>query len=175
MNENEYMRKANASRANSHYLYSERRIRNLIKIFIEYHVPKQYYNFGGYKEQSVCFEKEASRWIVYIGERGNKYDVKKYVDLKMACLDMIGRVSDTDEQEAKMKSAFQLKKFSNNSPRLFRVSTKYCTNRTNNCPRRMKPEELEKMISTDESIKESVKQRKGFALKRTRKIRRKVY
>lgn len=69
-------------------------------------IPVELYSIGGYREESFCIEKQLNNWIVYIGERGNKHDIKYFYNAKQACLELISRVSESDEQEKLIKYIF---------------------------------------------------------------------
>lgn len=63
-------------------------------------------SLDGYAEESVCMEKEGKEYIVYIGERNNKYDLRKYTKIIPAFGDIISRLSETDKEETKLKREF---------------------------------------------------------------------
>lgn len=69
-------------------------------------IPSYSYHIGGYAEESVCLERVANGWDVYIGERGNRYEVMSYSDLKSACIRVFDQVAESGRQFQKMYHAF---------------------------------------------------------------------
>ena len=69
-------------------------------------IPRQYYSLEGYSEEAICMEKNNKNYIVYNGERGNKYDVSKYSNISKALLKLISEVTETYAQEEKVVEAF---------------------------------------------------------------------
>ncbi len=62
--------------------------------------PGHYFGFGEYCEEALCIEKTSDGWIVYNGERGNKYNVAKCDTVLYACMTLIRRkVRDIKEIE----------------------------------------------------------------------------
>ncbi len=70
-------------------------------------IPSIYYNLDGYSEEAVCIEQNDNYWMVYNGERGNKYNVRKYKNVQDACLDLILRISESEEEERKIQYSFK--------------------------------------------------------------------
>lgn len=66
-----------------------------------------FYSFEGYVEEAICMEKDGKKYIVYGGERGNKYNVKKYRSIGKAFRDIISRVTESHEQEEKVAKDFR--------------------------------------------------------------------
>lgn len=71
-------------------------------------IPLGYYSFEEFSEESICIEQEHDKWIVYLGERGKKHDITEYTDVIEACMDMIERLAESDDQEREMKHNFLL-------------------------------------------------------------------
>ena len=69
-------------------------------------IPHHLFCVGRYAEESVCVEKTNDGWIVYDGERGNKYDLVKCERLVDACLQVFNRTAESDEQYKKMMAEF---------------------------------------------------------------------
>ena len=61
----------------------------------------------GYVEEAVCMEKRENEYIVYEGERGNKYNLKKHTKIISAFCDIISRLAESDEEEGKIKNEFK--------------------------------------------------------------------
>lgn len=49
-------------------------------------VPKSYYRIGAYGEEALCILSENNRWIVFEGERGQRYCVHEFEKESEACL-----------------------------------------------------------------------------------------
>jgi len=49
-------------------------------------IPKSYYRIGSYGEEALCILAENSRWIVFEGERGQRYNVHFFDSEQDACL-----------------------------------------------------------------------------------------
>lgn len=69
-------------------------------------IPSSYYSFFGYAEEAVCLEQLTHSFLVYIGERCNKEDSRKHLDIVSACYDIISRLSDSESQEKRLKNKF---------------------------------------------------------------------
>lgn len=75
---------------------------------LENNISRELYSIGVYREESFCIEEKNSEWIVYVGERGKKHDIKSFKDAREACYELIARVSESDEEERKVKYLFDL-------------------------------------------------------------------
>ncbi len=97
--ENKNIKKANAVESQC--------IKSLKKIMCRFEIPIQYYGILGYKEDAICLDKNNDcEWSVYEAERGNHYNSRLYEDLRLACLDLIGRISESEIQKEEMLNAF---------------------------------------------------------------------
>lgn len=54
---------------------------------------KSEYKIGGYQESSVCMETSDNSWIVYNGERGNRYNVVDCDTVLRACLGVMRKLA----------------------------------------------------------------------------------
>lgn len=61
-------------------------------------IPTSYYSLFGYAEEAVCLEPLNHSFLVYIGQRCNKEDSREHLDIVSACLDVISRLSESNEQ-----------------------------------------------------------------------------
>ena len=52
-------------------------------------------------------EKEGNEYIVYEGERGNKYNLKRYPKILSAFCDIISRLAESDEEESGIQNEFK--------------------------------------------------------------------
>lgn len=48
-------------------------------------IPKSYYRIGLYGEEALCILVENNRWIVFEGERGQRYNVHFFDSEQDAC------------------------------------------------------------------------------------------
>lgn len=71
-------------------------------------IKNDFYSVGKYKEEAACIENDETGWIVYEGERGQRHNARKYMDGSEACHDLISRVSESDEQEERIKLFFDV-------------------------------------------------------------------
>lgn len=60
------------------------------------------YSFNGYKEDAVCLQEDNDNWLVYVGYRNKKDDLKSYSNIVEACLEMIRII--TGGNSSKIKS-----------------------------------------------------------------------
>ena len=64
------------------------------------------YHIGGYQEAAVCIQSCSDGWIVYNGERGNRYAEVKCDTVLKACLEFIRkmthRVEDISDMEKEL-------------------------------------------------------------------------
>ena len=78
----------------------------LVNVLKGFCIPEQDYSIGEYAEEAICLEKSGADWIVYGGEKGQRHDIKTHADCKSACLDLIARVSGSDDEEKKLAEFF---------------------------------------------------------------------
>ncbi len=64
--------------------------------------PSSNYSFNGYKEDAVCLQQEDDKWLVYVGYRNKKDDLKAFSNIVEACLEMIRII--TGGNSSKMKT-----------------------------------------------------------------------
>lgn len=69
-------------------------------------IPLLYYNFDGYAEECVCLESLTNSYLVYTGERGNKYTPREHENIISACCDIISRLSDSVSQNRRLTDKF---------------------------------------------------------------------
>lgn len=89
---------------------------------LENNISRDLFSIGAYREESFCIEEKNSEWIVYVGEKGNKHDIKSFDDAREACYELIARVSESDEEERKVKYLFDI--FLINNQRFSRTKKK---------------------------------------------------
>ncbi len=70
--------------------------------------PTQMYHIGGYQEAAICLQSEKSGWIVYNGERGNRYDEIHCDTILKACLEFIRKATHRVEDISAMENELLL-------------------------------------------------------------------
>lgn len=81
-------------------------LKSLEDVFDYIEIPSDYYSLNGYNEDAICIERSDGVWIVYNGEKGNKYNLKEYRATLEACFDMILRISESEEEQIQIQSMF---------------------------------------------------------------------
>lgn len=76
-------------------------------IFDSVGIPPVYYSFNGYSEDAICIERSSGMWIVYNGEKGNKYNINKYSDILDACNNLILRISENEKERKQIQNMFE--------------------------------------------------------------------
>ena len=61
------------------------------------------YHIGWYQEAAVCIQSDANGWIVYNGERGNRYAEVKCDTILSACLEFIRKMTHRVEDISAME------------------------------------------------------------------------
>lgn len=72
-------------------------------------IPDYEYSLHGYAESKVCLERVPRGWIVFNGERGQRYDVSTHKTVRVACVEIIRSLCDNKELENKLVSEFLIK------------------------------------------------------------------
>ena len=57
-------------------------------------IPKECYSLGKYKEEALCLEKTQNAWIIYEGERGNRYNLENYENETGACIAFLEKIEN---------------------------------------------------------------------------------
>lgn len=76
--------------------------KHLSKLFIENGISASYFHFFGYAEEHVCLDKKDGKWVVFVGERGNREGEKAYRSLREACYDMCSRLASDERTLRKL-------------------------------------------------------------------------
>ena len=109
---------------NLHYRqYSEREkdcIKTMIAILNNHGISKTDYSVNGYADDKLCLEKDASRWLIYNVDRGERFDLQRYSSIYLACLSMISKLSESEELEAAM-----MKEMGYKTPRYAALTSHY--------------------------------------------------
>lgn len=75
-----------------------------LEIVISRRYPKRMYNIGGYQEESICLQSNENGWLVYNGERGNRYAEIKCDTVLKACLEFIRKFTHRAEDISSMEN-----------------------------------------------------------------------
>ncbi len=59
------------------------------------------YSFNGYKEDAVCLQQDNENWMVYVGYRNKKDDLKTFSNIVEACLEMIKVITGGNSNKIK--------------------------------------------------------------------------
>jgi hypothetical protein len=62
------------------------------------------YCLHGYQECAVCLQPDGGKWIVYCGERGNRYNEVECDTVLMACLNVIRKLTHKTEGVSAMEN-----------------------------------------------------------------------
>lgn len=84
----------------------EKILQVLIRALEKFHISERSYSLGEYAEETICLVKNDLSWCVYGGEKGLKHDIKIYEDCKNACLDLISRIAESNDNEKSLKDFF---------------------------------------------------------------------
>ncbi len=75
----------------------------LEKVMAKRYSPREY-NIGGYQEEAICLQSEKLGWIVYNGERGNRYEEVHCDTILKACLEFIRKATHRVEDISAMET-----------------------------------------------------------------------
>ena len=70
--------------------------------------PKNTYNIGGYQEMSVCIQPDKEGWVVYVGERGNRFEEIHCSTILEGCLEFFRKVTSIVEDLSSMENELLL-------------------------------------------------------------------
>ena len=66
--------------------------------------PAKAYHIGGYQEAAVCIQSDSNGWVVYDGERGNRYNEIQCDTVLKACLEFIRKMTHRVEDISLMEN-----------------------------------------------------------------------
>ena len=69
--------------------------------------PDNSYCLNGYQEESICLQYENNTWVVYNGERGNRYNKIKCDTILKACIEFFRKMTHRTEDISVMENEFQ--------------------------------------------------------------------
>ncbi len=102
-----YLKKAYNAHVKASMLRNELYFMELKEVLDSIGIPSVYYSFNGYSEDAVCIEYNNNCWMVYNGERGNKYNINKYDNIQDASFNMILRLSESDKEREHIQNIFE--------------------------------------------------------------------
>jgi hypothetical protein len=70
-------------------------------------LTEQRFSFGKYMENAICVEVVSSKWVVYIGEKGNKYIEAECNSLKDAFRNVLMSASSSKSEYNQRLEVFQ--------------------------------------------------------------------
>ena len=70
--------------------------------------PLNEYCIGGYQESSVCIQHENNSWIVYNGERANRYNEVSCDTVLQGCLEFFRRFTHSAEELSAMEDELMM-------------------------------------------------------------------
>lgn len=88
---------------------SRQKLLKLEQFMKDINIPYSYFSIGTYSDEAVCIENIGNKWIIYEGERGKKYNLKRYLFFSHACDDFFSRISETVQQERYLKVSWKMK------------------------------------------------------------------
>ena len=66
--------------------------------------PVNSYSLNGYQEESVCMQFENNLWVVYDGERGNRYNTVQCDTILKACIEFFRKMTHRTEDISIMEN-----------------------------------------------------------------------
>lgn len=84
-------------------IVDDKRYLNALESMFGKRYQKNEYKICGYQENSVCLEANGDTWVVYNGERGNRYNVVMCDTILMACLEIIRKMTKDSVQIKEME------------------------------------------------------------------------
>lgn len=85
-----------------------KRYLNALEKVISKRYPDRFFNIGGYQESAICMQYESGRWVIYNGERGNRYNEMECDTVLKACLEFIRKMTHRVEDVSAMENELLL-------------------------------------------------------------------
>lgn len=76
---------------------------NAMEEILSKRYSKTLFHIGGYQESAVCMQSVGTGWIVYEGERGNRYNEVACDTILKACLEFIRKMTHRVEDISAME------------------------------------------------------------------------
>ena len=77
---------------------------NALDLVLSKRYPIKSFCLHGYQECAVCLQPQDGKWIIYYGERGNRYDEIESDTVLMACLNVIRKLTHRTEDISAMET-----------------------------------------------------------------------
>lgn len=77
-----------------------------LQVVFQGRYPVDTFCLTGYRECAICLERNGARWVVYSGERGNRYDEVQCDTVLMACLQIMRKMSNNVEEISTLEREF---------------------------------------------------------------------
>lgn len=87
-------------------LYDEISKIDILKQILEEYTDNRMFSLYSYAEEAVCMEQYGDNYIVYIGEKGQKHNIKEFQLVDDACHEVIYQLTESDEEENKLNNIF---------------------------------------------------------------------
>lgn len=75
-----------------------------LELVLSKRYSRREYCIGSYQEAAVCIQSESNRWVVYNGERGNRYEEVFCDTVLKACLEFIRKMTHRVEDISAMEN-----------------------------------------------------------------------
>lgn len=75
-----------------------------LDIVISKRYSRKMYNIGEYQEAAICLQSNEAGWIVYNGERGNRYGEIQCDTILKACIEFIRKFTHNAEEISDMEN-----------------------------------------------------------------------
>lgn len=80
----------------------------ILRTFLkEQDIPERRYSIGEYCDESICIEVDGDAWVVYAGDRGNRYEEKMFPEFSDAACHLLTRVAYSHSEEESLVIAFK--------------------------------------------------------------------
>ena len=84
----------------------EMTLKNAVEQVLRSRYSEDLYSLNGYKECATCLQQEANQWILYNGERGNRYDIVACDTLLEACIQFFRMMTHNHADIISMEGEF---------------------------------------------------------------------
>lgn len=87
----------------------ENQILKVLKRVLDKHqISPKDYCLNGSAEECACLEKTRWFWNSFNVERGNEFDLERFTNLEDACLHLMGKLADSQEEMDLMVKEFKI-------------------------------------------------------------------
>lgn len=78
----------------------------VLKQLLEEYIDERLFSLYSYSEEAICMEQDKDDYLVYIGEKGQKHNLKRFQYVNDACCEIIHQLSESDEEENNLIKLF---------------------------------------------------------------------